>query len=241
MLLRSRFDMEHAMHRTALRLFGGLAPSYDSVVEYATLFQDRRWKRWVSERLESVGEGDVLDLGCGTLLLEERIADSNHRFFGVDLTREMVRLGHEKRLPNVILALNGDAEALPFAGGKFRMVVGCYVAKYVDLSKFAAEISRVSKPDARVILYDFARPKGFFAPFLRLYIHGCLRFVGFLLGLARRDSSFTFEKLPRIVETTAWDTEIVQAMEKSGFETVEAVPLTGGAVFGYCGRKRARP
>lgn len=228
------------MQRTALRLFGGLAKTYDSVVDLATLYQDRRWKRWVTERLDRAA-GEVLDVGCGTLLLEERFAGSGRVFVGVDLSADMVRAGHAKRLPNVILELNGDAEALPFPDGRFRTVVSCYVPKYVDMGRFTSEIARVSKPQAQVLLYDFARPRGILAPFLEVYIQGCLRIVGFLLGLAGRGPAFAFDRLPGIVEGATWDDAIVGAMEGKGFETVSAERLTGGVVFAYHGRRGGRP
>jgi len=194
----------------------------------------------VAERLPDGKADEVLDVGCGTMLLEERLVGSNHMFVGVDLTRDMVMAGHQKRLPNVILALSGDAESLPFPDQKFLGVVSCYVAKYVDIARFTDEISRVTKPEAQVVLYDFARPKGLFAPFLELYIQGGLRTIGLLLRLAKRSSSFTFENLPRIVDMTDWDNKITRAMERRGFQTVSAERLTGGAVFAYHGRKRRR-
>ena len=227
------------MQRTALKLFGGLALSYDSVVDYATLYQDRRWKRWVADRIPDGGPGDVLDIGCGTLLLEERISSPRLTFVGVDLTREMVRKGQEKRLRNVALMVNGDAESLPFPDGSFGAVVSCYVAKYVDIQRFAREIARVSEPGARAILYDFARPRGALAPFLELYIQAGIRGVGLLLGLAKVEASFAFRKLPRIVDEAGWDGRVVAAMEGSGFETLSAQRLTGGVVFAYCGRRRS--
>lgn len=227
------------MRRTALRLFRGLATSYDSMVDSATLLQDRRWKRWVAGFLAEREEGDVLDVGCGTLLLEERLAGSGCNFVGLDLTREMVELGVKKRLPNVVLALNGDAEALPFADGRFGTVVSCYVPKYVDMSRFGDEISRVAKDDAIVIVYDFVRPKGPLFPILEVYIQGGLRVIGYLLRLAGSGASTAFSELPRIVDSATWDGKIIQAMEARGFETVTAERLTGGVVFAYCGRRKA--
>lgn len=224
---------------TALKLFGGLAQSYDSAVDFATLFQDRRWKRWVMELLGDGEEGAVLDVGCGTLLLEQRCLRSRREFVGLDLSWEMIGLGLRKRLPNVVLAINGDAESLPFPDGSFATVVSCYVPKYVDTAKFANEISRVARADALVVLYDFARPRGILAPFLELYIQGGLRVMGALLSLAGSGSSVAFRELPRIVDSTVWEGEIGPAMEARGFETIRAKRLTGGAVFAYCGRRQS--
>jgi demethylmenaquinone methyltransferase / 2-methoxy-6-polyprenyl-1,4-benzoquinol methylase len=228
------------LHGTALHIFQGLAGSYDRIVDYATLYQDRHWKNWVAKRAGVKEGGLVLDLGCGTLLLEERFRCLGWRFVGLDLTEEMVRIGWAKGLPNVRLLINGDAESLPFLDQTFDAVVGCYVPKYVDTARLADELARVSKPGAAVVLYDFARPRGIFAPFLGLYIDGGLRVAGYLLKLGKRRSAFTFDALPGIIDRTDWDREITGAMERRGFATVEARTLTGGAVFGYLGRKRSR-
>jgi demethylmenaquinone methyltransferase / 2-methoxy-6-polyprenyl-1,4-benzoquinol methylase len=221
---------------TALELFQGLAGSYDRTADFATMFQDRYWKKWATRWVLSLGGALILDLGCGTLLLEERLAKSECRFVGLDLTEEMLAMGSSKRLPNVKLLANGDAEALPFKDRAFDSVMSCYVAKYVDVGRLSRELARVSKRGATVVMYDFAKPHGLTAPFLQLYMQGGLGAAGYLMKLARMRSALTFNKLPSLVNGTSWDSEIVQAMEARGFETLEARRLSGGVVFGYCGR-----
>ena len=225
------------LHGKAVVIFRGLARSYDRVVDSATFYQDRRWKNWVARNL-GAGHGSLaLDLGCGTLLLEERISGRGWTFVGVDLTREMATLGNAKGLGNVSAVVAGDAEMLPFSDMSFDAVVGCYVPKYVNLAKLAGEVGRVCKPGAVVIFYDFARPRGLFAPFLNLYIYAGLRLVGRALALLRKSEARTFAELPGIISGTNWDTLVPDVMGKSGFGAIEAKPLTGGAVFAYCGKK----
>lgn len=227
------------MKATALELFKGLARSYDLTVDIATLFQDRYWKNWVAE-WTSAQEGDmVLDLGCGTLLMEERLQSRRYSFVGLDLTEKMIRIGQIKDLPDVRLLVNGDAENLPFPDGSFSSIISCYVVKYVDLVKFAEEIARVTKQGATVVLYDFVRPRGPLAPFLELYVRGGMRTAGALLGLARIDSAFTFSNLPAIVDASVWDARIEQVMESKGFRTRALRRLSGGIVCAYCGVKQA--
>jgi ubiquinone/menaquinone biosynthesis C-methylase UbiE len=229
---------QRGTQEVALELFRGLATSYDRTADWATLFQDRYWKAWVAKRFAAPDGGLVLDLGCGTLLLEERLRRHRCRFVGLDVTPEMAKLGWTKRLANVSLVINGDAEALPFPDDTFEAAVGCYVPKYVSVARLADELARVVKPGARVAFYDFARPSGLSALFLEPYIQFGLRAVGFALRRARKGAAFAFEKLPRIIDVTSWDKEVVGAMEKRGFETLAANRLTAGAVFAYCGRKR---
>ena len=231
---RTRAGREGTVESVAQRIFAGLAGSYDRTVDYATLLQDRRWKRWVAGKMGG-GGGLTLDIGCGTLLLEERFDFTDRKFIGLDLSKEMIAVGLSKELGNVPLIVNGDAESLPFPSGSFDSVVSCYVAKYVRTSRFAEELARVTRAGAVVAIYDFARPRGPFAPFLELYIQGGLRLAGALLGVARRGSAFTYSNLPRIIDGSTWDNEMAEEMERNGFSTVAAERLTGGAVFAYCG------
>lgn len=218
----------------ALRLFSGLAGSYDRVLDVTTLLQDRYWKSWVAERSRG-GGGLLLDVGSGTLVLEERMMGRGESVVGVDLSKEMIAIGKKKRLGNVVLLVNGDAEHLPFRDGAFDGIASCYVAKYVSVQRFAGELGRVTKPGGTVAAYDFVKPKGPMSLFLVLYIQGGLRILGFLMGLARKGSAFTFKNLPGIVEGTDWDSQMTSAMEVSGFETRAFDTLSGGAVAAYWG------
>ena len=222
---------------TALELFRGLAGAYDRTADLATLFQDRYWKKWAAGWVQDLKGALVLDLGCGTLLLEERLARSDCSFVGLDLTGEMLAMGSSKGLTNVRLLVNGDAVSLPFRDRSFDSVVSCYVAKYVDVASLAQELARVSKRGAPVVLYDFARPRGLTAPFLEMYIRGGLSAAGYLMELSGRGSAFAFTELPSLVNGTSWDSDIAMRMEANGFETLETRRLSGGVVFGYCGRR----
>ncbi|MDA4125306.1 MAG: methyltransferase domain-containing protein [Thaumarchaeota archaeon] len=226
---------------TALQIFDGLADSYERALDFATLYQDRYWKSWVAEESELGGSKLVLDVGCGTLLLEERLRASGSTVVGIDLTRRMIRIGQGKGLSNVPLLVNGDAEALPFKASSFDTVVSCYVAKYVDLERFTGELARVAKPRARIVVYDFVRPRGLFFPFLALYIYGAMRIAGSLLGLTKRKEAFTFKNLPRIVAGATWDMDFAAMLEKKDVRSGFMRRLSGGVVAGYVGTKGEGP
>ncbi len=226
------------MQDVSLRLFKGLAHSYDRAADYATLFQDRRWKRWVQERMPRQKPGLALDIGCGTLLMEERLRKSGWRFVGLDLSEQMLRGGQAKSVGCVELLARGDAEALPFLSGTFDLVISCYVAKYVELGRFVGEVARVTRPGGTVILYDFVRPRGAAAPFIQLYIKAGLRVAGILLSAYGSESAFTYSSLPEIVNGTTWDAKIGAEAEAMGLGRSAAERLTGGVVYACCLKKR---
>jgi len=235
---RVQSESPDRMKTVALELFNGLARSYDRTLEVATLFQDRYWKKWVLEKAGTQEGGLLLDVGSGTLVLEEMLLGNPWSVVGIDLTRKMLALGSAKRLSNVGMLINGDAEVLPFRDGAFDAVASCYVAKYVSVPKFARELSRVVRPGGPVAVYDFVRPRGPLWPFLAVYTQGLLRAVGYVMRLAKRDSAFTFQNLPEIVEGATWDRAMVHAMESNGVQTKGFERLSGGVVSAYWGVKQ---
>ncbi|MDG6901999.1 MAG: class I SAM-dependent methyltransferase [Nitrososphaerota archaeon] len=219
------------------KIFAGLAGSYELTLDLATFYQDRLWKDWVAERIGAPPGRLVLDIGCGTLVLEDRMKNLGARFVGLDLSQEMLSIARTKDASSVELLANADAEFLPFTDGSFDSVVSCYVPKYVGAAMFARELARVTRPGADVLLYDFARPEGPLAPFLLAYIMAGLRAIGLGLRLAGRPESTTFRELPGIIDTTRWDTELPLALRRCGFEQVETARFAGGVLFAYWGKR----
>jgi demethylmenaquinone methyltransferase/2-methoxy-6-polyprenyl-1,4-benzoquinol methylase len=225
------------MQGTALEIFGGLASSYERALDVATLGQDRYWKRWVNDNADIRASERVLDVGCGTCLLEELVEGRGCRVVGLDLTERMIRIAQSKRVACVEALLVGDAESLPFPDDAFDVVLSCYVSKYVDLGRFAEEVARVLRPGGRVVLYDFVRPSGPLSPLLRLYIHGALRIAGYLLRLVGSETALTLRNLPRIVEGARWNEGIAAAFGGEGVQTLTCKTLSRGVVGAFSGRK----
>lgn len=220
------------------QLFFGLANSYDRVLDWATLLQDRYWKRWVSERSAPLGSEAVLDVGCGTCVMGEKLEGCGCNVVGLDLSDEMLRIGLGKRLGCSGALLNADAEALPFPDGSFDVVLSCYAVKYCDLGRFSSEVSRVLRPGGRVVLYDFVRPRGPMSPILSVYIYGLMKAAGGLLRRVDSGVSFTFEELPGIIRRTTWNDELTAVFRRYGLAVVERSALSGGVVEGFVARKQ---
>ena len=226
------------LKEVAKSIFSGLAFSYDAVLDWATLMQDRCWKRWALHRVDPKGSDLLLDVGSGTCVTEERLRGRGCRVVGVDLTSEMLDFGKSKRLPGVHL-LRGDAEALPFPDALFDAVISFYVVKYCDLGVFVSELSRVLKEGGRLVVYDFARPRGLAAPALAFYIYAVLRVAGWVARRVGAGIWVTFEELPVIIRRTDWEVNLPLFAASSGLVIEEQAGLSGGAVRAFSLRKKS--
>lgn len=108
---------------------------------------------WAEEWLP--GEGDAVDLGCGTGANLERVRNGS-RWIGVDMSAEALRFcaerGHD-------LLVQARAEALPFADNQFSggLVLDLF-EHLVEDEAAARELFRVLRPGGRLIVTVPAHP-----------------------------------------------------------------------------------
>lgn len=222
------------LKQTAERIFGGLYSSYDLVLDYFTLFQDRYWKRWLIGKACISAQDLTLDIGCGTGVLEEKLIRGD--IVGLDLSNEMLTIARLKQIENFFL-FRGDAEKLPFISQSFDKVLSCYAVKYCDLRNFVGQIYRVLRPGGTLVLYDFARPRGLLGPLHFFYVYGIFRVLGLFTRKLDRGLSITFSELPRIIRETHWYDELGGILESEGFQDLSSRFLSGGGVAIFSARK----
>ncbi len=91
---------------------------------------------------------DVLEVGCGTGLVLERLADVARHATGVDLSPGMLAKAHARGLD----VREGDATALPFPDASFDVTCSFKVLAHVpDLARALAEMARVTRPGGFVV------------------------------------------------------------------------------------------
>lgn len=97
---------------------------------------------------------DVLEVGCGTGLLLERISAFARRATGVDLSGGMLAQARDRGLEVV----QGSATALPFADESFDVVCSFKVLAHIeDIHAAMREMTRVTRPGGYV-LAEFYNP-----------------------------------------------------------------------------------
>lgn len=101
----------------------------------------------VSER------GYILDLGCGTGLFAEEVAELGDFVIGVDHSAKMLKKAKQKHNGRLIFFLCADADNLPFAEGIFDKVFSFTMLQNMPYpEKTVAEICRASKKGSEVVL-----------------------------------------------------------------------------------------
>jgi SAM-dependent methyltransferase len=91
---------------------------------------------------------DVLEVGCGTGLILERLARAARRAEGIDLSPGML----EKARARGLTVREASATALPYADAEFDLVVSFKVLAHVpDLALALREMARVCRPGGRVL------------------------------------------------------------------------------------------
>ncbi len=134
--------------------------------EYAGLakYYDQRWATYLEasvshlvSRLQASSNARVLDVGCGTGALLERLSasSSQERLVGVDLSVDMLEVARAKFRGEVEL-YEARAEALPFERHEFDTVVSSSVFHYVqDPEQALKEFGRVLEPNGCLLLTDW--------------------------------------------------------------------------------------
>lgn len=97
---------------------------------------------------------DVLECGCGTGLILERVKEFARRAAGIDLSPGMLELAKSRGLD----VREGSVTALPFEDASFDVTCSFKVLAHVpDIGRALSEMARVTRPGG-VILAEFYNP-----------------------------------------------------------------------------------
>ncbi|MFM7450719.1 MAG: class I SAM-dependent methyltransferase [Leptolyngbyaceae cyanobacterium] len=149
------------MNRSPLQqkqhLFDQWAPSYDWLLP--TVFYQAIHQRLL-EFIQLPDHPQVLDLGCGTGRLLNRLADRFPDLMGtgLDFSPQMIRQARQTNHhhPRLIF-VEGDVEALPFVAGQFDAIVNTIsFLHYLHPDRVLSEVHRVLRHNCPFYLVDFA-------------------------------------------------------------------------------------
>jgi len=217
--------------RQVQRIFSEIAPRYDLLNHVLSLNIDRRWRKKAVRRLDWEREpgGTFLDACAGTFDLSLELSGQKGftgKVVASDFAHPMLVKGAPKIDGQPVTAVCGDSLVLPFADATFAgATVGFGVRNLANVPAGIAELHRVLKPGARLVVLEFTVPPN---PVMRagylLYFNHILPIVGRIVS----GHPWAYTYLPESVKEFPGPAELGAIFERAGFRDVGWKLLTGG-------------
>jgi demethylmenaquinone methyltransferase/2-methoxy-6-polyprenyl-1,4-benzoquinol methylase len=214
-------------------IFGRIAERYDLANHLLSGGADFLWRRRAAKIVAGWDPRDVLDLatGSGDLALALQRRAPAAKIVAADFSTEMLEVARGKGVANTVVA---DALQLPFGDDSFDVVtVGFGLRNMADWDRALAEMARVSRPNGHLLILDFSLPTGALRPAYRFYLHRCLPWLASLVT----GQKAAYDYLGGSIEKFPSGKAMLALIEKNGFRSAAAEPLTGGIATIYTATK----
>ncbi|HKX44126.1 MAG TPA: bifunctional demethylmenaquinone methyltransferase/2-methoxy-6-polyprenyl-1,4-benzoquinol methylase UbiE [Burkholderiaceae bacterium] len=220
-------------------VFDSVAAKYDLMNDLMSLGLHRAWKAY-TVAVANLREGQqVLDIASGTGDLARAFAAKVGRSGAVwhtDINEAMLRRGRDRLIDEglVLPTLLCDAEALPFAAGRFDLVsVAFGLRNMTHKDRALAEMNRVLKPGGRLLVLEFSKVAPPLAKAYDWYSFNVLPRVG--EWVARDGASYRY--LAESIRMHPGQAELKAMMKNAGFGHVDVHNLSAGVVALHVGIK----
>jgi len=222
------------------RMFDAISGKYDFLNHFLSLGIDIRWRKKAIKLLAKAQPKLILDVATGTGdFAIEALKLNPEKIIGVDISEGMLDVGRKKMkergFEQFIELKAGDSENLPFEENKFdAVIVGFGVRNFENLEKGLAEILRVMKPGARVVVLEFSKPRVF--PMKQLYSF-YFKFILPKVGRFFSQDSSAYTYLPESVQAFPDGNDFLSVLSKLGYKNATCQPLTFGISSLYTATK----
>ena len=211
-------------------MFDRIAPVYDGMNRVMTAGLDGRWRAETAAAVVRPGDR-VLDSCCGTGDLALACLRAGGVVTGLDFSERMLERARQKS--SAVEWVQGDALALPFEDASFdAATVGFGVRNLADLEGGLRELRRVLRPRGRLGILEITQPRGFLAPFYRLWFDRVVPLLGRVLP---GGSAYTY--LPASVRRFPGPEGLAELLRTAGFEDVRYRRFAGGIVALHTGTR----
>jgi demethylmenaquinone methyltransferase/2-methoxy-6-polyprenyl-1,4-benzoquinol methylase len=233
-------DEKTSKKQEVATMFNNISAKYDFLNHFLSLGIDRLWRKRAIKELKSIKPKKILDIATGTgdFALESlRIHPQN--VIGVDISEGMLKVGMEKmrakQVDHLISLRLGDSENLPFQDEIFDAItVGFGVRNFENLNKGLTEMYRVLKPNGKVVILEFSKPKVF--PIKQLFGFYSRFFIPFFGKLFSKDKR-AYAYLPESVQAFPEGQDFENILTNIGYSDVSSIRLSGGIATIYLGGK----
>ncbi len=223
------------------RIFSEIAPRYDLLNHLLSLNVDRGWRRKAVDLLDWEREpaGTFLDGCAGTFDLALELVSRGAfrgRVVASDFAQPMLVKGSAKLAGAPVSPVCGDSLHLPFRDAFFAgATVGFGVRNLSDLPRGLAELHRVLRPGARLVVLEFTTPpNALIRAGYHLYFHRVLPVVGRVVS----GHPWAYAYLPQSVKEFPGPRDFEELFRAAGFGEAGHRLLTLGIAAVHWGVKR---
>ncbi len=226
--------MTSPINQNALNLFAPIAHDYGVWSRILSFGQDPRWRNAMVRQLALPAGSRILDVAAGTGEVTRLLQQQEYTVISLDQSPEMLA----QAVRDGAVATIARAEKLPFPSDSFDGLTFTYLLRYVDdpLSCMV-ELARVVRPNGRVGMVEFGRPRGIWGPIWFFYTRLCLPLAGKCVGRGWHSvGSFLGPSIDDFWQRFP-DNTLAQLWESAGFTeiTMDRKSLGGGVIM--TGRK----
>jgi demethylmenaquinone methyltransferase/2-methoxy-6-polyprenyl-1,4-benzoquinol methylase len=233
-------DRDEGKKEQVATMFDNISPKYDLLNRVLSFGIDTYWRKRAIALLKPEKPRRILDIATGTAdFAIEALRLNPDKVVGVDISAGMLAHGREKlarrQLDHKIELQLADSEKLPFADNSFDAVIVSFgVRNFENLERGLADMNRVLRPGGTCVVLEFSKPRRF--PMKQLYDFYSYRILPTIGRLVSRDDS-AYRYLPESVRAFPDGADFTAVMERAGFASTRAVPLTFGICSIYTGKK----
>jgi demethylmenaquinone methyltransferase/2-methoxy-6-polyprenyl-1,4-benzoquinol methylase len=202
---------------------------------------DVSWRKKAIKRFQKDNPKILLDVATGTAdmsIMAMRILHPE-KIIGIDISEKMLEIGRKKidkeGLGTKIELFSGDGETINFPKDSFDGVMVAFgVRNFENLEKGMAEILRVMRPGAQLIVLEFSKPK----------LPGVKTLYNFYMGVIAPQMAKWFNQNKKAYQYLNESAKafpdrqlFIDVLNKTGYSDTSFKPLSLGICCIYSGRK----
>ncbi len=220
---------------TVQKMFASIAPRYDLANSVLSFGIHHIWRYTLTHMLPASKDKLVLDLCTGTGDLLPLLRKRFGTVIGADFCLPMLENAEKKFPNNEYRLIQADALNMPFPDASFDIVsVAFGVRNFEQLEKGLLEISRILKPDGKLLVLEFGQPQNkIFAALYNFYSKHLMPLIGGLIS----GNKEAYQYLPQTAASFPCAGAFESILKTCGFSGAKTRPLTFGIAYAYLADK----
>ena len=206
----------HDKKKFVQNMFDKISPKYDFFNHLTTFYIDEYWRNRFIKKLNIKNDATILDIATGTgdiiiQICKNKVVNG----VGLDCSKKMLEIANtkskKKNLSNLKF-IHGYAEKLPFEDKSIDIITISFgFRNFNDYETALNEIYRVLKPEGKLAVLEFCRPKNsLFQKIFSFYFNKIIPIIGKILTGEK-----IFDYLPESVNNFFSTSELKEKLKQT--------------------------